>query len=155
MLDSGTKKKLDEQFQSGDSRAAIYLDTIIRTLGINYNEYRFIKLLSNNPEGIEPSVIAEKLSLQRQMVTYIINGLEKKGYLSRDLHPTDKRRILLTLTAEGKTILQSCVDLVNRYHEKMSEYIPEDVIRDYIRIRETISEGREKAVQELLREIEK
>lgn len=47
------------------------------------------------PEGITPSVLAERLGLSRPAITPQLNGLERKGRILREADPKDRRRILV------------------------------------------------------------
>lgn len=45
--------------------------------------------------------IQEKLQITKPAVSYILNGLEKKNYIRRDIDPRDRRKISITATPEG------------------------------------------------------
>ncbi|MDR8315819.1 MarR family transcriptional regulator, partial [Acinetobacter baumannii] len=51
--------------------------------------------------------------------------LEKQGYLVRSTSPYDKRIRLLTLTAEGRAILEKLSCVIETYQERVTQTIPE------------------------------
>lgn len=46
--------------------------------------------------------IQEKLQITKPAVSYILNALEKKAYISREIDPRDRRKISITPTPQGK-----------------------------------------------------
>lgn len=49
----------------------------------------------------EAAELADRLYLPRQTMTYMLDTLEKDGYLFRENHPTDRRRKIIHLTKQG------------------------------------------------------
>lgn len=54
-----------------------------------------------------------------------LTQLEKQGYLLRSTSPYDKRIRLLTLTAEGRAILEKLNRVIETYQQRATETIPE------------------------------
>ena len=50
-----------------------------------------------------------------------LTQLEKQGYLLRSTSPYDKRIRLLTLTAEGRTILEKLNRVIETYQRRVTE----------------------------------
>lgn len=55
-------------------------------------------------EGLSPSEISRFLGVSRNTVSSLLNGLEEQGLVTRDLHPTDRRQFIITLTPEGQRL---------------------------------------------------
>jgi DNA-binding MarR family transcriptional regulator len=49
-----------------------------------------------------PSDIADRLQITTASVTELVDRLERNGLVSRVPHPTDRRKVLVTLTAAGE-----------------------------------------------------
>ena len=62
--------------------------------------------------------LMQLLSLNSSTVTGILNRLEKRGYLARLPHPTDKRVTNITLTASGLKLLEQ---MPNILHDRLSK----------------------------------
>jgi DNA-binding MarR family transcriptional regulator len=53
-----------------------------------------------------------------------LTQLEKQGYLLRSTSPYDKRIRLLTLTAEGRSILEKLSRVIETYQARVTQTIP-------------------------------
>lgn len=70
---------------------------------LNFTEYMVLELLFK--EGDQPiQYIGRKLLLASSSITYVIDKLEKKGYVSRVPSSTDRRVIYIQMTNQGKQI---------------------------------------------------
>ena len=49
--------------------------------------------------------ICEKLQITKPAVSQTLNNLEKKGYITRDIDPADRRKISVTVTGEGRVVM--------------------------------------------------
>jgi len=56
-------------------------------------------------EPLEPSVIAERLIITTGSMTSMLNTLEQRGLVRRQPHPEDRRKLLISITAEGTAIV--------------------------------------------------
>ena len=52
-------------------------------------------------KGLNPSTLSEHLSVTRNTVSTLLGGLERQGYVTRELDPEDKRRFVICLTPAG------------------------------------------------------
>lgn len=52
-----------------------------------------------------PGVLAASERVQPPSMTKILAGLESRGLVRRDRHPTDGRQAIVTITAEGSALL--------------------------------------------------
>jgi DNA-binding MarR family transcriptional regulator len=55
-------------------------------------------------DGIHQSLLAKKTAKDRHNITRMLNLLEKRGLIQRERHETDKRRLLVYLTTEGREL---------------------------------------------------
>ncbi|MGI6153725.1 MAG: MarR family winged helix-turn-helix transcriptional regulator [Christensenellaceae bacterium] len=58
-------------------------------------------------KGMNVSEIQQVLHLSKPAVSQTLNGLEKKGYITRTIDPSDRRKITVTLTPAGQKELES------------------------------------------------
>ena len=80
---------------------------------VNFARYglsqaRFVVLITlhTTPGGeMFCSDIAESVGVTRATMTGLLDGLERDGLIRRVDHPEDRRRILVTLTASGRRLL--------------------------------------------------
>lgn len=73
-------------------------------LDISAREYAVLLLLEGG-DHLWQSEIAEALGLDRTSVTYLVDGLEKRGWVARARDPADRRAHVVTLTDTGRESL--------------------------------------------------
>jgi DNA-binding MarR family transcriptional regulator len=72
--------------------------------GLRINQFRVLSMLSREQMGA--CDMAAHLGISRPAMTVIVEGLVKRGYLSRSPSPSDRRRLDLTLTPAGRRIVE-------------------------------------------------
>jgi MarR family 2-MHQ and catechol resistance regulon transcriptional repressor len=76
----------------------------IRRHGLNPTEFAVIELLYH--KGKQPlQQIGEKILMTSGNITYVIDKLEKKGYVCRKASPEDRRVIYAEITDQGRVFL--------------------------------------------------
>lgn len=61
-----------------------------------------LQYLSGIDGDVIPSEIAKKLKFSRARMSHILDSLESKGYVQRRTDPNDRRRVLASITEEGR-----------------------------------------------------
>jgi DNA-binding MarR family transcriptional regulator len=76
-----------------------------RLAGLNLSASE-INVLANLADGRNRSVgeIASDTATKPTTLTSVLDRLERRGYLTRDLDPADRRSFLVSLTADGRRI---------------------------------------------------
>jgi len=89
----------------------------------------------------------ERLHISKPAVTYMLNSLEKGGYITRGIDTSDRRRIVITLTGKGKQIVkthrESYEILINEALAKFGERNCKDLVRLFNRFADIIDELKE------------
>ncbi len=80
-----------------------YDDAHIRQLGLTPSQFDVISTLGNTP-GMTFNKLAEKTLTTKGELTGIIDRLEKKGLVRREVPPEDRRSFLAILTPEGEEV---------------------------------------------------
>ncbi|MGH3456982.1 MarR family winged helix-turn-helix transcriptional regulator [Aeromicrobium sp.] len=90
------------------------LDTAVKPFGITFARYEVLVLLSFSRSGALPlSKVGERLMVHPTSVTNLIDRLEAQGLVTRTTDVADRRRILASLTAEGKRVLKQATAALN------------------------------------------
>jgi DNA-binding MarR family transcriptional regulator len=72
---------------------------LVRVLGVNQTDRRALELILLAGEKFTtPGILADRLGLTAAGTTIVLNRLEKLGYVTRTLHPTDRRRVIVLAT---------------------------------------------------------
>jgi MarR family 2-MHQ and catechol resistance regulon transcriptional repressor len=83
-------------------------DKVIKDIerhGISIENFMVLELLFNkDPHTIQK--ISEKLSIPSGSITYVVDKLEKKGFVKREHSPTDRRASNVVLTDKGQSLFK-------------------------------------------------
>lgn len=71
-------------------------------------------ILADSEEPMPPNKIAERLIISRASVTSLIDTLERRGYVRRAPHATDRRMLLIELTDAGRQVAHEFRQLVHQ-----------------------------------------
>ena len=72
-------------------------------LGLSRAQARVVRLLADGP--LRMATIAERLSVVPRTVTDLVDGVEAAGLVARHADPDDRRSTLVTLTADGRLLI--------------------------------------------------
>ncbi|PSR67762.1 MarR family transcriptional regulator [Nocardia sp. MDA0666] len=98
---------------------------LIRVLGVNETDRRALEIvLADDEKSTTPGMLAERLGITAAGVTIMLNRLEKQGYITRSLHPTDRRRVIVMATDLAAYRIQQLVVpmIVESYKMLLSWY---------------------------------
>lgn len=82
--------------------------------------------------GFTVSQIQQSLHITKPAVSQILNGLEKKGYIIRSIAAGDRRKIMVTVTADGEEELRDAMRCQNEILEQVFCQFGEEDIRRLI-----------------------
>ena len=71
--------------------------------GLFQAEFKCLRIFGSD-KSLTCKEIANRMNLSRSRITRVIDGLVKKGYVSRELDPTDRRNMKVTLSRRGKIL---------------------------------------------------
>lgn len=90
------------------------LDAAVKPFGITFARYEVLVLLSFSRSGSLPlSKVGERLMVHPTSVTNLIDRLEAQGFVTRTIDVADRRRVLASLTPEGKRVLKRATRALN------------------------------------------
>ena len=82
----------------------------IRDLGLTPSQFDVIATLGNT-NGMNMRDLAEKTLVTKGTLTGIIDRLEKKGLVTREVPPENRRSFIIVLTSEGEKTFQTVFPL--------------------------------------------
>jgi DNA-binding MarR family transcriptional regulator len=83
------------------------LDAAVKPFGITFARYEVLVLLSFSQSGSLPlSKVGERLMVHPTSVTNLVDRLDAQGLVERTVDAADRRRILASLTPEGRRVLK-------------------------------------------------
>ena len=101
------------------------IDSAITDTGLTQSSWTVLMQLHQLGDNVSVSELAEVQGIELPPLTRTLSLLEKQGYLVRSTSPYDKRIRLLTLTAEGRAILEKLSRVIETYQERVTQTIPE------------------------------
>ena len=78
--------------------------------------------------------LIRRIHYDKGVMTRTMKELEKKGYVSREPHPTDSRSYLFSLTAAGETLKDPLFDILRRWNERLLAGIDEKDVETVKRV---------------------
>jgi DNA-binding MarR family transcriptional regulator len=75
-------------------------EVTLESLGLTIQKYRVLAYLDQAPAT--PSELAYRLTVQAPTVTRLVAALIERGYVSREVDGSDRRRNVLRVTAAGR-----------------------------------------------------
>ena len=132
---------------TGHRRHAI----LFEPYNISHTEYRVLAMLFFSG-GCEPSVMADKLLILRQTMTKVIDSLEAKGYCVRTVHPSDRRKLFISLLPEGRKMARRLLCIESDYIGRVDEKFTEEEMAAYRDLCRRIQNARIEVVQEMIGE---
>jgi DNA-binding MarR family transcriptional regulator len=67
--------------------------------------------------------ISKRMNLSQSRLTRIIDGLVKKGYMNREIDPTDRRNMKVTLSRRGKILTNKIDREFTEIHQEILQHI--------------------------------
>lgn len=103
-------------------------------------------LLADAAEPLPPHQIAAQLSLSRATVTGLLDSLERRGYVQRLPHATDRRMLGIALTETGRQVAR---DFRLQVHQQQAAWLAalsvpeqEQLIETLHRLQAALAEGK-------------
>ena len=132
---------------TGQRRHAV----LFEPYNISHTEYRVLALLFFS-HGCEPSVMADKLLILRQTMTKVIDSLEAKGYVAREVHPYDRRKLYINLLPEGTRLARELLCLESDYLDRVDSQFTQEEMDTYRSLARRIQEARERVMEQIVAE---
>ncbi|WP_320199151.1 MarR family winged helix-turn-helix transcriptional regulator [Agrobacterium sp. rho-13.3] len=97
-------------------------DAALKPVGLTNGQFSLLMSL-NRPEPPPMGPVANLLAMDRTTLTAALKPLEKRGLLSIEADPKDKRGKRLRLTPQGVAVLASAVPIWTRTHGEVEAQI--------------------------------
>jgi Transcriptional regulators len=105
-----------------------------------HGELIVLTYISRHEGNVIPSEISNELAVSTARVATTLNSLESKGWISRRIDVSDRRRILVELTAQGKEQVEKHHQMMMDITTNMLRYLGEHDAKEYVRIMGRLAE---------------
>lgn len=83
----------------------IRLDSLLSEYHLSSGRFTLLFLLRNHPEGLMPTVLAQKVGVTQATISGLLNNLEKAQLVVRESHEKDGRSFVIKLTEKGDQLI--------------------------------------------------
>ena len=105
----------------------------VGTTGITPGQAGILILIRNNP-GISQAALARAIGVERATLGQIITDMEAKAWVVRRQSCTDKRSFALTLSASGRTFLETVLDRIIDHEQAITAHLSTGESREFLRL---------------------
>ncbi len=81
-----------------------HIETIKRPFDLSIATGLALIALANANSPLSPHEISDRLVVTRATITGLLDSLERRGYVQRKPHPSDRRMLLVEITDEGRRV---------------------------------------------------
>lgn len=99
--------------------------------------FAILEIDRRNRKNVVPpkvSEIADALGVARPAATRMLNTLEEKGYVQKEITKTDRRVVYLSLTEKGEELLRRAEQVVNYIVEQVEQQFGEQDANEIVRL---------------------
>lgn len=90
--------------------------------GLFQAEFKCLRQFGSK-ESLNNTQISKRMNLSPSRLTRIIDGLVKKGYMQRQIDPSDRRNMIVTLSRRGKIFTNKLNKAFIEVHEEILQDI--------------------------------
>ena len=121
---------------------------------VSFQVFRTLSYLLLHDGSATPSQIADDLMILRQSMTNILDALEKRELVCREIDPADRRRIRVKLLPAGEALSAELLHLEDSFLVKMGKYISDEERRSYRVLEKKMYDAKVAALSDILKERE-
>lgn len=90
-------------------------ESVLKPFGLTFARYEMLALLSFAREGkLAMNKASALLQVHATSVTNAVDRLEQAGLVARDKHPTDKRTTLIAISPQGRELVATATEELNK-----------------------------------------
>jgi DNA-binding MarR family transcriptional regulator len=98
---------------------------LLQPLGLSPASGLVLSMLADTGEALSPNQIADRLIISRASVTSLLDSLEKRGYVRRQPHLSDRRMLVVELTGPGREAADRFRPIVHRNQKAWLDVLSE------------------------------
>jgi DNA-binding MarR family transcriptional regulator len=104
---------------------------------LSKNQPMVIKIIGMEGEMM-PSTIGKYTGMEKSSLTRMVDDLEKKGIVTRNTDPDDRRKVLVSLTEKGLEYYNCLNKITAEMADEILKFVDEKDIEDYVQSLETM-----------------
>ena len=105
-----------------------------RAAGLIKGEFFMLNVLKDAPKPMQPRDLSDELQVSTARIAAMLNSLEKKGYIQREMDASDRRKIIVSLTPVGLHFANHHLADMQCNLAKLLEQMGEVDAKEYVRL---------------------
>jgi len=99
------------EFRHQIRRYLRFSEKVVRNAELEPRQYQLLLALKGLPPTVRPRIaeLAEQLQIQHHSAVELVDRLENSGLVRRERGTSDRREVLVTLTAAGEKVIRELV----------------------------------------------
>ena len=93
-----------------------------------------LQFLARHGGHVLPGEISNKMNVSSARIAQTLNNIEKKGLITRQIDPDDRRKILVALTPEGEAFAEQYQQMILDVMSKILIRLGDHDAAEYVRI---------------------
>ncbi len=102
-----------------------HISSLLQPFGLSPASGLVLSNLADSESPLPPNKIADRLIISRATVTGLIDSLERRGYVQRQPHLSDRRMLLVELTDSGRQVANAFRPIVHQHQKVWLEALSE------------------------------
>ncbi|HVV29317.1 MAG TPA: MarR family transcriptional regulator [Mycobacteriales bacterium] len=116
--DPADKQALLNLLRLADATNHVYA-SLLRPHGLSQTGLNVLTILATGPADPRPAWVAERLLLTTGTITTVLDTLERRGLIRRQQHPSDRRKVTLSLTRSGRALVPKVHRELDRFEQAL------------------------------------
>lgn len=110
-----------------------YFRPVLNSFGLTEQQWRILRLLDDRGE-LEAGVIADLACILSPSLTGILVRMEKAGLIHRTKDTVDSRRLIVSLSEEGRTLTHRIAPISETCYEQIEAYFGSEKLEQLIEL---------------------
>ena len=121
-----------------------FFETVCAPFRITGQQYNVLRILRGaEPDGLPTLTIAERMIERTPGITRMIDRLEAKGLVAREVRPHDRRRVYCRITKKGLSLLKLLDDPVGEFNRSAFRALNDAELKQLVALLEKAREAHE------------
>jgi DNA-binding MarR family transcriptional regulator len=116
-------------------------DRRLRAYGLSAGARQVLAVLDGEGGSLSPTVIADRLIVTTASMTSLLDTLQRRGLVQRTPDVTDRRRVVVTITAEGSRVIRRLVPEMVALQEEVTAALSPADRAELVRLLSTLRAG--------------
>ncbi|MDQ3742971.1 MAG: MarR family transcriptional regulator [Acidobacteriota bacterium] len=129
---------------SAADRVRASFEVVCAPFDITAQQYNVLRILrGTEPEGLPTLTIAERMIERTPGITRMIDRLEAKGLVAREVRPHDRRCVYCRITKKGLSLLELLDDPVEEFNRSAFRALSDAELKRLVALLERTREAHE------------